>query len=72
MEWQPIETTPDNNAETVLLWNGVRVFAGWGRRATGWHDYEGGDFHADPQPTHWMPLPTPPPAPTAPEPEASP
>ncbi len=61
--WQPITTVPkDWGLRFALLWNGRRVFAGW-RSGDGWHDIENQDWWdepKDPQPTHWMPFPSPP------------
>lgn len=60
-EWQPIETAPKTC--DVFLWNGVKVFPGWYCEDEGWHDsrnQDHNDYPEVPQPTHWMPLPTPP------------
>ena len=62
MEWQTIETAPTNWAN-VLLWNGHFVFLGYYLKKSGWHDATNPDHDnppEDPQPTHWMPLPSPP------------
>ena len=61
MEWHPIETAP-SGLNDFLLWNGERVFLGW-LSEDGWHDATNQDHHDEPeqpQPTHWMPLPSPP------------
>jgi Protein of unknown function (DUF551) len=71
--WQPIETAPRDGTE-ILMTNGVDVSSGqWfseyggtfdrdgapncDERDAGWMDWSGG---MQPDPTHWMSLPTPP------------
>ena len=71
--WQPIETAPRDGTE-ILMTNGVDVSSGqWfseyggtydqegapngDERDAGWMDWIGG---MQPDPTHWMPLPSPP------------
>lgn len=62
MKWQPIETAP--KTDSVLLWNGVRVFEGSINSGVWWSEFDMGDYEQGmpeaPQPTHWMPLPEPP------------
>jgi hypothetical protein len=67
MDWQPIQTAQLQYGPDVLLWNGVKVFPGWYADADaddgGWHDsrnQDKDDYPEHPQPTHWMPFPTPP------------
>ena len=71
--WQPIETAPRDGTE-ILMTNGVNVSSGqWFSEYGGTYDQEGapnGDGCDDgwsdwsggmqPDPTHWMPLPSPP------------
>lgn len=70
-EWQPIETAPFRVGGTphfpkkvcdpILAWNGKNVFiAQWLSFGADWVDMTNGWERAEPQPTHWMPLPTPP------------
>lgn len=62
MEWQPIETAPED--EFVLVWcpdfycyeYGIAVLGG---EEGHWLTYEG-DYELESAPTHWMPLPKPP------------
>jgi hypothetical protein len=62
MDWQPIETAPESG--DFLLWNGKRVAQGSRAMDDGefwWADQDGYDFKPiEPEPTHWMPLPSPP------------
>lgn len=57
MEWQPIATAPKDGT-SVLLWsrNGYDV-AVWSGRIGEWTT---GQLFYAPEPTHWMPLPSPP------------
>lgn len=72
-KWQPIETAPFVTGGTphfpkrrtaeMLVWDGSRVrISYWSPYAQGWLDTDEGEIiiAMDPQPTHWMPLPTPP------------
>lgn len=58
-DWHPIDTAP-NNMNDVLVSNGAYVKLGY-RGDDVWKDstidYRG---ELEPQPTHWMPLPSPP------------
>lgn len=73
--WRPIESAPhglshpydksDDAAQFVLIWNGHHVGVAWHEYihdehgiASYWHG-EDGTFEG-PDPTHWMPLPSPP------------
>lgn len=58
MEWQPIETAPEEDETYVLIWEKGLVRPIVGRfNQRKWTD-ETGEY--DYQPTHWMPLPNPP------------
>jgi len=76
--WQPIETAPKDGTEVVLyngkVGNGAFVEVTYGiceedgdeKAFSFCNDWSGLDHYftppCAPQPTHWMPLPTPPPA----------
>lgn len=56
-QWRTIDSAPKDELEAIILWNGKKVTVGarWEGGFADWlHDY------MEPQPTHWMPLPTPP------------
>ena len=63
--WQPIETAPKDNEDSILVCD-ARVVGGFhqvvwwseGPKATGynWYTSDGPNFHRDAF-THWMPLP---------------
>lgn len=57
MTWQPIETAPRVELKDVILFDGHNVYAG-----QFWEGYwvDSLQDYADPQPTHWHPLPPPP------------
>jgi hypothetical protein len=69
-DWQPIETCPENVSVLIYIPNAehygpgiyraIRVNMGTGKRwlTTAWSC--GRDYTANPEPTHWMPLPKPP------------
>jgi hypothetical protein len=57
-EWQPIETAPDDGTEVLLcLGDTGEMEVGYCFDA---EFYRSGLERLDPQPTHWMPLPSPP------------
>ena len=60
MDWQPLETAPENTF--VLVWAdracvGINEQRLGNPKHNGWHD-DGEGFRLEP--THWMPLPSPP------------
>ena len=58
-QWQPIETAPRHDLETLILYSSEGVQIGWfSAFHKCWLTTEGKDVWAEP--THWMPLPTPP------------
>lgn len=58
-QWQPIETAPKHDLETLILYSSEGVQIGWfSAFHKCWLTTEGKDVWAEP--THWMPLPTPP------------
>jgi hypothetical protein len=67
MQWEPIETAPKDGSDVLaghtLKWGMVAVPGCPMRWQEGkWHAHFGGDTYkpVEPQPTHWMPLPSPP------------
>ena len=62
MEWQPIETAPEDGTRVLLFKAGRKVCMGkyvpadWNWCLEGWKNSNGNFFN----PTHWMPLPQPP------------
>jgi hypothetical protein len=75
MEWQPIETAPKDGTEVLLFYPRYRqgIFIGHFdvsvhmshgketyRSEKWWNGGYGGMFGKEPEPTHWMPLPSPP------------
>ena len=65
-QWKPIETAPNDGRHILLFWNGEQEI-GWYNQIKGkwdsWEDVCGCPAaHEEdyPDPTHWMPLPTPP------------
>lgn len=58
-KWMPIESAPLHKA--VIGWDGreVWLFVRW-KDAPAWQSVGDARRYADPQPTHWMPLPEPP------------
>ena len=58
-QWQPIETAPKHDLETLILYSSEGVQMGWfSAFHKCWLTTEGKDVWAEP--THWMPLPEPP------------
>lgn len=58
-QWQPIETAPKHDLETLILYSSEGVQIGWfSAFHKCWLTTEGKDVWAEP--THWMPLPEPP------------
>lgn len=58
-QWQPIETAPKHDLETLILYSSEGVQIGWfSAFHKCWLTTEDKDVWAEP--THWMPLPTPP------------
>lgn len=66
MDWQPIETAPNDGTHIILLdaLDGGSVYrASWvveGDIEGYWAVWCGQPVVHEPDPTHWMPLPTPP------------
>lgn len=57
-QWQPIETAPKHDLETLILYSSEGLQIGWfSAFHKCWLTTEGKDVWAEP--THWMPLPTP-------------
>lgn len=62
MEWRPIQTAQKSATESVILYDGKRVFTGWYCEYDGWQCDQYADHcsNCDIPPTHWMPFPEPP------------
>lgn len=61
MEWQPIDTAP-NDGTHVLVYDGWPISAWWDdeERGYGGQCWRSSSTHEWLTPTHWMPLPNPP------------
>lgn len=58
-DWQPINTAPRSETDAVFVWNGEEVIAATCHDGTWWTCMYEID-RMKPQPTLWLPLPTPP------------
>jgi hypothetical protein len=67
MEWQPIETAPDETEVIVAnqdwLSGNFHISTAWRHAESGkwWRPHSGPSLASNITPTHWMPLPAPPP-----------
>ena len=58
LNWQPIETAPEDGTIVIIYEEGKAVSAFYDSSTKQW--VETMDYYEVPDPTHWMPLPEPP------------